>query len=41
MDDERIECRWFTMDEIQVAIKSGEIQDAKTIIGFLMSGITA
>jgi ADP-ribose pyrophosphatase len=36
MDDERIECRWFTIDEIEAGMASGEIQDAKTIIGYLM-----
>lgn len=38
MDDERIDCRWFTREEIGDAIGTGEIQDAKTIIGFLMLG---
>lgn len=33
MDDERIECRWFTLDEISRMIQRGLIQDAKTIIG--------
>jgi ADP-ribose pyrophosphatase len=37
MDDERIDTRWFTPEEVTEAIKSGEIADAKTIIGFLMS----
>jgi ADP-ribose pyrophosphatase len=36
MDDEQIDCRWFTQDELRERITSGEIQDAKTIIGFLM-----
>lgn len=36
MDDERIECRWFTADEIEAGMASGEIQDAKTIVGYLM-----
>jgi ADP-ribose pyrophosphatase len=36
MDDERIETRWFTRDEIATLIASSEIQDAKTIIAFLM-----
>jgi ADP-ribose pyrophosphatase len=34
MEDERIECRWFTRDEVAQAIRSGEIQDGKTMIGF-------
>jgi ADP-ribose pyrophosphatase len=37
MDDERIETRWFTHQEVKDGIQNGEIQDAKTIIGFLMS----
>jgi ADP-ribose pyrophosphatase len=37
MDDERIDCRWFTREEVEEAIRSGEIQDAKTIIGHLMT----
>ena len=36
MDDERIECRWFTVDEIEAGMANGEIQDAKTIVGYLM-----
>jgi ADP-ribose pyrophosphatase len=36
MEDERIDCRWFTPEEIGDWIQKGEIQDAKTIIGFLM-----
>lgn len=39
MEDERIDTRWFTPEEIDEAIAGGEIQDAKTIIGFLLSGI--
>lgn len=35
MDDERIDCRWFTPLEISDGIRAGEIQDAKTLIGFL------
>lgn len=37
MDDERIDTRWFTPQEIQAGIASGEIQDAKTLIGFLIT----
>ena len=37
MDDERIDCRWFTPEEVENGMKTGEIQDAKTIIGYLMS----
>jgi ADP-ribose pyrophosphatase len=36
MEDERIETRWFTREEVSEGILKGEIQDAKTIIGFLM-----
>jgi ADP-ribose pyrophosphatase len=37
MEDERIDCRWFTPEELWDGIRKGEIMDAKTIIGFLMS----
>jgi ADP-ribose pyrophosphatase len=36
MDDERIEARWFTSKEIEDAIRTGKIADAKTMIGYLM-----
>jgi ADP-ribose pyrophosphatase len=35
MDDERIETRWFTPDEIDRMILVGEIEDGKTLIGYL------
>jgi ADP-ribose pyrophosphatase len=35
MDDERIECRWFTQKEIDKMIRKGKIEDGKTMIGFL------
>jgi ADP-ribose pyrophosphatase len=35
MDDERIETRWFTAMEIESMIRSGEMQDGKTLVGFL------
>jgi ADP-ribose pyrophosphatase len=35
MDDERIECRWFTRKELDEMIRDGKIEDGKTIIGFL------
>jgi hypothetical protein len=35
MEDERIETRWFTARELDKAIESGKILDAKTQIGFL------
>lgn len=34
MDDERIETRWFTRREIAEMIRTGKIEDAKTMIGF-------
>jgi ADP-ribose pyrophosphatase len=36
MDDERIETRWFTGKEIEQAIRSGKIVDAKTMLGYLI-----
>jgi len=36
MDDERIEARWFTRKEVKSMIEGGKIEDAKTMIGFLM-----
>jgi ADP-ribose diphosphatase len=35
MDDERIETRWFTGEEIESGIRSGKIVDGKTMIGYL------
>jgi len=35
MDDERIETRWFKRKELAKMIAEGEIEDGKTIIGFL------
>ncbi len=34
MDDERIECRWFTIAEMSRMIERKEIADAKTLIGW-------
>src|SRR5579862_3001851 len=34
MDDERIQARWFTRREVAGMIRSGAIDDAKTMIGF-------
>jgi ADP-ribose pyrophosphatase len=34
MEDERIETRWFTAQEIERDIESGKIVDAKTMIGY-------
>ena len=36
MEDERIECRWFTRKELDEMIREGKIEDGKTIIGFLI-----
>jgi ADP-ribose pyrophosphatase len=36
MDDERIETHWFTRRELGQMIRGGKIEDAKTMIGFLM-----
>lgn len=36
MDDERIEAKWFTRKEMDAMIRSGKIQDAKTMIGFFL-----
>jgi ADP-ribose pyrophosphatase len=36
MDDERIETRWFKRREIAEMIESGKIEDAKTMLGFLL-----
>jgi ADP-ribose pyrophosphatase len=35
MDDERIECRWFSSAEIDRMLASGKIIDGKTMIGYL------
>jgi ADP-ribose pyrophosphatase len=35
MGDERIECRWFTRDQLDGMIRNGKIIDGKTIVGFL------
>ena len=35
MDDEKIECRWFSPAEIDRMLSSGKIIDGKTMIGYL------
>jgi ADP-ribose pyrophosphatase len=35
MDDERIEIRWFARKEVAEMIRTGKIEDAKTMVGFL------
>jgi ADP-ribose pyrophosphatase len=37
MDDERIETKWFTRKELDSMIRSGKIQDAKTMVGYFLS----
>ena len=36
MDDERIEARWFPRKELDQMIRSGKIEDAKTMVGYFM-----
>jgi ADP-ribose pyrophosphatase len=36
MDDERIECRWFTQRELADLIRKGSLQDGKTLIGYFL-----
>lgn len=36
MDDERIETRWFGREEVNRLIEAGEMEDGKTLIGFLL-----
>jgi len=36
MDDERIQFRWFEKEEVGEWIRSGKIQDGKTIIGYFI-----
>jgi len=36
MDDERIEVKWFTKRKLKDMIRNGQIQDSKTLVGYLM-----
>ena len=36
MEDERIETRWFTVEDLDRMIRNREIRDGKTISGFLV-----
>ena len=36
MDDERIETRWWTSRDVAQMIRTGGIEDAKTMLGFFM-----
>ena len=38
MDDERIETRWFKRKEVADMIATGKLEDAKTMVGYLMRG---
>ena len=35
MEDERIETRWFTVKELADLIRTGKLEDGKTMIGFM------
>lgn len=35
MEDERIECRWFTAEQLEEWIRTGKISDGKTITAYL------
>jgi hypothetical protein len=36
MDDERIETRWFKRKELDKMVRSGKIEDGKTLIAYSM-----
>jgi len=36
MDDERIQCKWFSAKQVEQMIHSNKIRDGKTIIGYLV-----
>ncbi len=36
MDDERIECRWFTKRDLRDLVLGGKIVDGKTLIGYFL-----
>ena len=36
MEDERIETRWFPARDVEQMIRSGQIKDAKTMIGYFL-----
>ena len=36
--DESIQCRWFTMAEIGIMIRKGQVEDGKTLVGVLGYG---
>jgi ADP-ribose pyrophosphatase len=36
MEDERIEIQWFENDSLRQMIRAGEIQDGKTMVGYLL-----
>lgn len=37
MEDERISVRWFKRAEVAAMIRSGQVMDAKTIVGYYMA----
>ena len=36
MEDERIQCKWFSAKQVEQMIHSNKIQDGKTIVGYLV-----
>ena len=36
MEDERIECRWFKKTELAAMMRSGDIEDGKTMLGYFL-----
>jgi ADP-ribose pyrophosphatase len=36
MDDERIQCKWFSAKQVERMIRANKIQDGKTIIGYFV-----
>lgn len=36
MDDERIQCKWFSAKQVEQMIHSNKIQDGKTIVGYFV-----
>jgi ADP-ribose pyrophosphatase len=39
-DDERIRKRWFTLDQLGALVRSGGLQDAKTLIGYFLISVS-
>ena len=36
MEDERIETGWFTRRQVTAMIRTGKLEDGKTMLGFLI-----